>query len=77
MDRSYEDELKFIVRNNKFNWQIKKGFVPNMKVSIVNCQCCQHSDCIQVRDLKLIIVPLNDLNMIGSVIVSFHSSYYY
>ncbi|KAI0234445.1 RNA-splicing ligase-like protein RtcB [Lamellibrachia satsuma] len=32
MGRSYEDELKFIVRNNHFNWQIKKGFVPNMKV---------------------------------------------
>ncbi|KAK2188786.1 hypothetical protein NP493_121g01009 [Ridgeia piscesae] len=32
MGRTYEEELKFIEQKSPFNWQIKKGFVPNMKV---------------------------------------------
>lgn len=33
MSRTFEEELKFLVKKNANCWTIKKGFVPNMKVS--------------------------------------------
>lgn len=32
MVRTYEEELKFLEKHNNY-WIIKKGFVPNMRVS--------------------------------------------
>lgn len=32
--RTYEEECKFIERVDKCSWKIKKGFVPNMNVSL-------------------------------------------
>lgn len=34
MSRTYEDELKYLVKQNENCWIIKKGFVPNMKVCL-------------------------------------------
>lgn len=34
MSRSYNDELQFLEKIGSTCWRIKKGFVPNMKVSL-------------------------------------------
>ena len=33
MVRTYQEELEYLERINPFTWRIKKGFVPNMKVT--------------------------------------------
>jgi tRNA-splicing ligase RtcB len=35
MSRSYEDELQYLEKLNDYSWRIKKGFVPNMKVTLI------------------------------------------
>ena len=53
MVRSFNEELGFLERINQNCWRIKKGFVPNMKVSLL-----QSAD---GRDAESLSVLLNQI----------------
>ena len=38
--RTYEEEMKFLSRNDATSWTIKPGFVPNMRVKRGVPRCC-------------------------------------
>ena len=38
--RTYEEEMKFLSRNDATSWTIKPGFVPNMRVARGVPRCC-------------------------------------
>ena len=40
--RTYEEEMKFLSRNDATSWTIKPGFVPNMRVQRGVPSCMHH-----------------------------------
>ena len=40
--RTYEEEMKFLSRNDATSWTIKPGFVPNMRVRRGVSSCMHH-----------------------------------
>ena len=40
--RTYEEEMKFLSRNDATSWTIKPGFVPNMRVRRGVPSCMHH-----------------------------------
>ena len=49
MSRSYQEELNYLERINEYSWRIKKGFVPNMRVSASSKLTLIHSEVLKFQ----------------------------
>ena len=56
MARSYDDECSYLERLSSCSYRIKKGFVPNMKVTGVHGEC-----------LKIALVPTKKKRTLSSL----------